>query len=73
MMSVVQEYRGEGLAQRLLQRVESHCRDERIKSVYFTTQDNLTRAVRFYEKEGYESVCEKKWNSYMLYYYKKDV
>ena len=70
---VVPEHRGTGLAQRLLKNVESYCKDQGIGSIHLTTQDNLKRAVRFYEKEGYKFTHKKKWASYWLYYYKKDL
>lgn len=72
-MYVIKDQRGTGLAQQLIQTAERHCKREKIKALHLTTQDNLTRAIRFYEKVGYSLTHEKKWDSYQLLYYKKDL
>lgn len=72
-VQVLPEYRGTGLAQRLLKEAETYCKRQKISSIYLTTQDNLTRAIKFYEKEGYLFTHKKKWDSYQLCYYKKDL
>lgn len=70
---VTQPFRGTGVAQRLLETAETHCIEHNIKNVHLTTQNNLTRAIRFYEKEGYVETGQKTWQSYVLIYYKKQL
>ena len=70
---VIPEHQGTGIAQKLLLKVEAHCRKEKIGAIHLTTQDNLTRAIRFYEKEGYRFTHEKNWDGYKCCYYVKDL
>ena len=70
---VVPEYRGKGVAQALLERVEAHCKKYGFKTIYLTNQDNLTRAISFYEKHGFEFVRKRPWESYVLVYYSKSI
>lgn len=72
-VQVLPEYRGTGVAQRLLKEAENYCKKQKIGAIFLTTQDNLTRAIKFYEKEGYLFTHKKQWDSYQLYYYKKDL
>jgi ribosomal protein S18 acetylase RimI-like enzyme len=66
-------FRGTGIAQRLLETVENHCIRYNIQNIHLTTQNNLTRAIKFYEKEGYALTHHKIWQSYVLMYYKKQL
>jgi ribosomal protein S18 acetylase RimI-like enzyme len=59
---VAPQFRGAGIAQRLLETVETHCIKHNIKNVHLITQNNLTRAIRFYEKEGYVTTSQKNGN-----------
>ena len=66
-------FRGTGLAQRLLETAENHCMLHNIQNIHLTTQNNLTRAIKFYEKEGYVLTHQKIWQSYVLMNYKKQL
>lgn len=68
---VKHEFRGTGLAQRLLETVEKHCITNNILNINLITQNNLTRAVSFYEKQGYVKTRQSPWQSYILLYYNK--
>ena len=70
---VAPKFRGTGIAQRLIETVETHCIKHNIKNVHLVTQSNLTRAIRFYEKAGYVTTGQKQWQSYILIYYKKQL
>ena len=72
-VAVTEGHRGTGLAQRLLRTVEDYCSSQGIRALYLTTQDNLTRAIRFYEKEGFQRMREKRWEAYVLLYYRKNL
>ena len=67
------EFRGTGIVQRLLETAENHCIKHNVTNVHLTTQNNLTRAIKFYEKEGYVSTGQKDWQAYVLIYYKKQL
>jgi len=53
-MAVLTEWQGRGLAARLLQAAESELRAQGCRRVTLDTTTPLTRAVRFYEKNGYQ-------------------
>lgn len=72
-VSVVPKWRGKGIAQELMRTAEEHCAQCGIGSLHLTTQDNLTRAIAFYEKLGYVKGKEKKWESYTLIPYSKSL
>lgn len=53
-MAVRPEWQGAGVATQLLQRVESELRDEKCSRVSLDTTEPLRRAMRFYERNGYQ-------------------
>jgi ribosomal protein S18 acetylase RimI-like enzyme len=50
-------YRGRGIANALMEAVESFARDAGYESIYLDTFEALTAAVRFYERRGYERIA----------------
>ena len=52
-MAVLPEWQGKGVAQRLMETVETEVRDRGCKRVSLDTTDPLQRAIHFYEKRGY--------------------
>jgi ribosomal protein S18 acetylase RimI-like enzyme len=67
------EFRGTGISQRLLETAENHCIYYKIQNMYLTTQNNLTRAIKFYEKAGYVLTSQRCWQAYVLMRYKKQL
>jgi GNAT superfamily N-acetyltransferase len=53
-MAVVRESHGTGVALELLDRIESWLKEQRCKRISLDTTLPLTRAMRFYEKNGYK-------------------
>jgi len=53
-MAVSPEHQGGGLADRLLDRVETDIREAGCRIVSLHTMDFLKRSMRFYEKRGYQ-------------------
>ena len=53
-MAVRPEWRGGGVAQQLLERVEAELRERKCSRVSLDTTEPLRRAMRFYERNGYE-------------------
>ena len=53
-MAVRPEWQGAGVAPQLLQRVESELRDRKCLRVSLDTTEPLQRAMRFYERNGYQ-------------------
>lgn len=53
-MAVRLEWRGAGVAQQLLERVELELRKRKCSRVSLDTTEPLRRAMRFYERNGYE-------------------
>lgn len=69
---VIPSWRGTGVAQDLLSTVENYCKQSKIPTIYLTTQDNLTRAIKFYEKQNFQYIKTQKFmDSYDLLYYSK--
>ncbi len=59
-MAVDEDYRGRGVGRMIVQHMEDHARDNRVKEIFLHAREN---AVAFYEKLGYHRV-EK---SYLLF------
>jgi ribosomal protein S18 acetylase RimI-like enzyme len=53
-MAVRPEWQGAGVARQLLQRVEMELREQKCSRVSLDTTEPLQRAMRFYERNGYE-------------------
>jgi GNAT superfamily N-acetyltransferase len=53
-MAVRPEWQGASVAAQLLQRVESELRDRKCSRVSLDTTEPLRRAMRFYERNGYQ-------------------
>jgi GNAT superfamily N-acetyltransferase len=53
-MAVRPEWQGAGVAAQLLQRIESELRDQKCSRVSLDTTEPLRRAIRFYERNGYQ-------------------
>lgn len=53
-MAVRPEWQGAGVARQLLQRVEEELRARKCSRVSLDTTEPLRRAMRFYERNGYE-------------------
>ena len=53
-MAVRPEWRGAGVAQQLLERVELELLERKCRRVSLDTTEPLRRAMRFYERNGYE-------------------
>jgi len=53
-MAVRPEWQGAGVARQLLQRVEQQLRGRKCSRVSLDTTEPLRRAMRFYERNGYE-------------------
>jgi GNAT superfamily N-acetyltransferase len=52
-MAVRPDWRGAGVAQQLLERVELELRERKCSRVSLDTTEPLRRAIRFYERNGY--------------------
>lgn len=52
------EYRGQHIAELLLAELEMYARGVGYRTLYLDSKDDLTAAIRFYEKHGYEP-CER--------------
>jgi GNAT superfamily N-acetyltransferase len=52
-MAVLEEWRGQGVAWQLLDAAESELRARGCHRITLDTTEPLTRAIRFYEKNGY--------------------
>jgi ribosomal protein S18 acetylase RimI-like enzyme len=48
------DYRGQGMAVRLNEALETYARNSGYQWLYLDTADNMTAAIRFYEAHGYE-------------------
>lgn len=57
-MYVKPESRGRGIAERLLKALEAYATDFGYSSLYLDSKDDLTTAIRFYQRHGYEA-CER--------------
>lgn len=55
-MYCLSEYRGTGISQKLLEEALSFAA-KHYKRCYLETRDNMERAKRFYEKNGFEHTC----------------
>lgn len=52
------EARGQGIAERLLKALEDYAAEAGYRTLYLDTKDDLTTAIRFYQRHGYEP-CER--------------
>ena len=52
-MAVLPQWRGRGIAQRLLEAMEKHLLDKGCTRISLDTTESLQRAMRFYEKNGF--------------------
>lgn len=59
-MFVKKEFRGKerGIAQQLLNRLISHCREQGITDIYLGTVVKLQAAIRFYERNGFKPIAK---------------
>jgi len=57
-MYVRPEARGQGIAERLLKALEEYAVQAGYQTLYLDTKDDLTTAIRFYQRHGYEA-CER--------------
>ena len=57
-MYVKPEARGRGIAERLLKALEDYAAEAGYRALYLDTKDDLTTAIRFYQRHGYEP-CER--------------
>lgn len=57
-MYVKPEGRGQGIAERLLEALEEYAVEAGYRTLYLDTKDDLTTAIRFYRRHGYEE-CER--------------
>lgn len=51
-------FRGQGIAEALMDALETHARQAGAQWIYLDTKDDLTSAIRLYERRGY-SACER--------------
>ena len=47
------EYRGQGIAERLLEALEAYAREAGYGAIYLDSKDDLKTALRFYARHGY--------------------
>jgi len=52
------EYRGRGIAERLLEALEAYAREAGYGAIYLDSKDDLKAAIRFYARHGYAE-CER--------------
>jgi GNAT superfamily N-acetyltransferase len=52
------EYRGQGIAERLLAALETYARESGYQAIYLDSKDDLKTAIRFYARHGYAE-CER--------------
>ena len=52
------EYRGQGIAERLLEALEAYARESGYEAIYLDSKDDLKAALRFYARHGYAD-CER--------------
>ncbi len=52
------EYRGQGVAERLLEALEAYAREWGYGAIYLDSKDDLKTAIRFYARHGYAD-CER--------------
>jgi ribosomal protein S18 acetylase RimI-like enzyme len=57
-MYVKPEGRGQGIAEQLLKSLEEYAVESGYRTLYLDTKDDLTTAIRFYRRHGYEP-CER--------------
>jgi GNAT superfamily N-acetyltransferase len=57
-MYVKPAHRGQGVAERLLEALEDYAAEAGYHALYLDTKDDLTTAIRFYRRHGYEP-CER--------------
>lgn len=57
-MYVKPDCRGRGVAKRLLKALEEYAAEAGYRALYLDTKDDLTTAIRFYRRHGYEP-CER--------------
>ena len=56
-MAVATEHRGKGVAQKLLATLMEFAKSSGYYGLYLATSENMTAAIRFYEKEGFERIA----------------
>jgi ribosomal protein S18 acetylase RimI-like enzyme len=57
-MYVKPEARGQAIAERLLKALEDYAAEAGYRTLYLDTKDDLTTAIRFYQRHGY-GACER--------------
>lgn len=57
-MYVKPESRGQGIAEQMLAALEEYAAEAGYRTLYLDTKDDLTTAIRFYRRHGYEA-CER--------------
>jgi len=75
-MFVKKDFRRQGVAKKLYNRLKLHCKKEGIKDIYLTTIPKMKAAMRFYEKNGFLRVSKLPggWPTYGDHiFYKKDL
>lgn len=53
---ISKEFRGLGIAQLLLEKIESQAK-KYYKKIYLETAENMVEAISFYKKNGYKQIC----------------
>lgn len=70
-MYVKPESRGRGIAERLLKALEAYAADFGYAQLYLDSKDDLTTAIRFYERHGYEACARYNENPQATVFMKK--
>jgi len=52
------EYRGQGIAEQMLEALERYAREAGYEAIYLDSKDDLKTAIRFYARHGYAE-CER--------------
>jgi len=70
-LSIDSNYRRMGYASLLLQYLETYVKNQKIRRIRLTTQEDLIPAIHFYNSHGYKCVGKKKWEKLVLLTYEK--
>jgi GNAT superfamily N-acetyltransferase len=67
------EYRGQGIAERLLEALEAYARESGYGAIYLDSKDDLKAALRFYARHGYAECSRYNENPQATVFMRKDL
>ena len=67
------EYRGQGIAERLLEALEAYARAAGYEAIYLDSKDDLKAALRFYARHGYAECARYNENPQATVFMRKEL